>query len=50
MLAIMRNGSEFRRGARLIVKALPRMFDLDLNVSVFETNIRVLGTLRHLVT
>ena len=41
----MGNQTEFRHGALMVLEALPTLFDLDLNVSVFETNIRVLGGL-----
>eukprot|EP00617_Octactis_speculum_P016129 CAMPEP_0185761930 /NCGR_PEP_ID=MMETSP1174-20130828/20882_1 /TAXON_ID=35687 /ORGANISM="Dictyocha speculum, Strain CCMP1381" /LENGTH=214 /DNA_ID=CAMNT_0028443377 /DNA_START=15 /DNA_END=656 /DNA_ORIENTATION=+ len=45
-LVVLGNHSEFRRGVeRLLEEALPSGFDLDVNVSVFETNIRVLGGL-----
>jgi hypothetical protein len=37
-LAIMGNYTEFRRVAKLLISTLN--FDRDINVSVFETNIR----------
>lgn len=37
-LAVMGNYSEFRRVAKLLLDTLD--FDRDINVSVFETNIR----------
>ncbi|XP_043242855.1 ER degradation-enhancing alpha-mannosidase-like protein 2, partial [Amphibalanus amphitrite] len=43
-LAVMGNNSEFRRVAELIVTSHSDM-DLNINVSVFETNIRVVGGL-----
>ncbi|XP_037086994.1 ER degradation-enhancing alpha-mannosidase-like protein 2 [Pollicipes pollicipes] len=43
-LAVMGNHSEFRRVAELIVTSHSDM-DLNINVSVFETNIRVVGGL-----
>ncbi|OWF51949.1 ER degradation-enhancing alpha-mannosidase-like protein 2 [Mizuhopecten yessoensis] len=42
-LAIMGNYSEFRRVAHLVSQKMD--FDVDINVSVFETNIRILGGL-----
>eukprot|EP01062_Namystynia_karyoxenos_P059750 TRINITY_DN51173_c0_g1_i1.p2 TRINITY_DN51173_c0_g1~~TRINITY_DN51173_c0_g1_i1.p2 ORF type:complete len:835 (+),score=263.17 TRINITY_DN51173_c0_g1_i1:82-2586(+) len=42
-LAVMGNASEFRRAVDLVVGTVS--FDLDVNVSVFETTIRVLGGL-----
>lgn len=46
-LALMKNESEFRRGVELVsaIYSVSDGFDLDVNVSVFETNIRVLGGL-----
>eukprot|EP01039_Chlorochromonas_danica_P003603 gene3603-3946_t len=47
-LVVIGNHSEFRRAVdRLIVEVYPvsKGFDLDVNVSVFETTIRVLGGL-----
>ena len=38
MLVIMGNTSEFQRVARLVLDHMD--FDIDINVSVFETNIR----------
>eukprot|EP00050_Salpingoeca_kvevrii_P001305 m.166851 g.166851 ORF g.166851 m.166851 type:complete len:773 (-) comp10342_c0_seq1:128-2446(-) len=43
MLALLGNVSEFRRAVRLTVRQVN--FDQDRNVSVFETNIRVVGGL-----
>ncbi|XP_022656999.1 ER degradation-enhancing alpha-mannosidase-like protein 2 [Varroa jacobsoni] len=42
-LVVMGNYSEFRRAAKLVLENTD--FDKDLNVSVFETNIRVVGGL-----
>eukprot|EP00967_Tisochrysis_lutea_P036296 scaffold43663_cov32-Tisochrysis_lutea.AAC.5 len=42
-LAVMGNASEFARGVRWIGQHVS--FDLDVDVSLFETNIRVLGGL-----
>lgn len=42
-LATMGNFSEFRRVARKLEASL--QFDRDINVSVFETNIRIVGGL-----
>lgn len=49
-LAVMGNHSEFRRVANYLSESLN--FDQDVNVSVFETNIRVVGGLlaAHLMT
>lgn len=44
MLVVMGNHSEFRRAVSLLQYQLPN-FNLDVNVSVFETNIRILGGL-----
>lgn len=44
-LAVMGNASEFKRAVRLVCDAFVDGFDFDANVSVFETNIRVLGGL-----
>ena len=44
MLAVMGNHSEFRRAAGIVGDYFPD-FSLDVNVSVFETTIRVLGGL-----
>ncbi|XP_055630276.1 ER degradation-enhancing alpha-mannosidase-like protein 2 [Toxorhynchites rutilus septentrionalis] len=41
-LAVMGNYSEFRRVVKLLEK---KSFDSDINVSVFETNIRIVGGL-----
>eukprot|EP01062_Namystynia_karyoxenos_P053993 TRINITY_DN4408_c0_g1_i1.p1 TRINITY_DN4408_c0_g1~~TRINITY_DN4408_c0_g1_i1.p1 ORF type:complete len:816 (+),score=273.26 TRINITY_DN4408_c0_g1_i1:84-2531(+) len=43
-LAVMGNGTEFHRGVGLVLDTLTD-FSLDINVSVFETSIRVLGGL-----
>ena len=43
MLIILSNRTEFERVIKLIEKNLD--FDKDINVSVFETNIRVIGGL-----
>ncbi|KAK7071055.1 ER degradation-enhancing alpha-mannosidase-like protein 2 [Halocaridina rubra] len=42
-LAVMGNKTEFRRVAALIAERAK--FDVDINVSVFETNIRIVGGL-----
>lgn len=42
-LAVMGNFSEFRRVTDLLIKKSD--FDSDINVSVFETNIRIVGGL-----
>ncbi|XP_052067017.1 ER degradation-enhancing alpha-mannosidase-like protein 2 [Mytilus californianus] len=42
-LAIMGNYTEFRRVAKLVSNMIN--FDIDINASVFETNIRILGGL-----
>ena len=44
-LVIMNNHSEFRRAVEFVVAALPEGFNFDVNVSVFETTIRLLGGL-----
>lgn len=45
-LAVVENTSEFRRAVSLVTSLFGEAgFDLDVNVSVFETNIRVLGGL-----
>ena len=45
-LLVMGNYSEFRRSIDLVVAAgVKELLDLDINVSVFETTIRVLGGL-----
>ncbi|XP_052798328.1 ER degradation-enhancing alpha-mannosidase-like protein 2 [Mya arenaria] len=43
MLVIMGNNTEFQRVANLVIENMN--FDNDINVSVFETNIRVVGGL-----
>lgn len=43
-LVILGNHSEFRRAVSLVEQGLPH-FAMDVNVSVFETTIRVLGGL-----
>lgn len=42
-LAIMGNATEFRRVVDIVLKR--QTFDTDVNVSVFETNIRIIGGL-----
>lgn len=42
-LAIMGNYTEFNRVVDIVLKK--QNFDLDINVSVFETNIRIIGGL-----
>lgn len=42
-LAIMGNSTEFRRVVDIVLKR--QIFDTDVNVSVFETNIRIIGGL-----
>lgn len=42
-LAIMGNYTEFNRVVEVILKT--QKFDADINVSVFETNIRIVGGL-----
>ncbi|KAJ8599271.1 hypothetical protein CTAYLR_006786 [Chrysophaeum taylorii] len=44
-LAVMGNATEFRRAVSLVTAVYAEGFDIDANVSVFETNIRVLGGL-----
>lgn len=44
-LVIVQDIEEFRRAVAVIVERLPRGFDFDVNVSVFETTIRLLGGL-----
>ncbi|XP_041366151.1 ER degradation-enhancing alpha-mannosidase-like protein 2 [Gigantopelta aegis] len=44
-LIIMGNNSEFRRIAQVLIDNSADLFDLDINASVFETNIRVVGGL-----
>jgi mannosidase alpha-like ER degradation enhancer 2 len=41
----MGNKSEFDKAISLIKASFPNDFDIDKNVSVFETNIRMLGGL-----
>ena len=43
-LVVMGNHSEFRRVAEMVVDNL-HDFDIDVNTSVFEANIRVVGGL-----
>lgn len=43
-LIVMGNYSEFRIAAHIVTNYIPS-FDMDVNVSVFETNIRILGGL-----
>lgn len=42
-LAIMGNSTEFKRVVDIVLKR--QTFDTDVNVSVFETNIRIIGGL-----
>ncbi|CAG5136354.1 unnamed protein product [Candidula unifasciata] len=44
-LAVMGNYSEFRRIAHILFDKGESFFDIDINVSVFETNIRIVGGL-----
>ncbi|BFZ05088.1 hypothetical protein BsWGS_08127 [Bradybaena similaris] len=44
-LAVMGNYSEFRRIAHILINKGDSFFDIDINVSVFETNIRIVGGL-----
>jgi hypothetical protein len=44
-LVILNNFSEFKRAVKLVSVALPNKFDFDVSVSVFESNIRLLGGL-----
>ncbi|KAK7480421.1 hypothetical protein BaRGS_00028340 [Batillaria attramentaria] len=44
-LAVMGNYSEFRRVSNLLIDKSGSFFDMDINVSVFESNIRVVGGL-----
>ncbi|XP_076471092.1 ER degradation-enhancing alpha-mannosidase-like protein 2 [Babylonia areolata] len=44
-LAVMGNYSEFRRVCHHLIDRAETFFDMDINVSVFETNIRVVGGL-----
>lgn len=39
-LAVMGNNTEFRRVSYLLIEKAESFFDMDINVSVFETNIR----------
>ena len=43
-LVVMGNYSEFRRAVKLVA-VYYKSFDIDVNVSVFETTIRILGGL-----
>lgn len=43
-LIIMGNRSEFIRAVNVVVNSLPN-FNLDVNVSLFETTIRILGNI-----
>lgn len=45
MLVIMGNFSEFRHAVRVVESEFPDYFNLDVNVSLFETTIRILGGL-----
>ena len=42
-LAVMGNMSEFARAAQIVIRSID--FNIDKNVSVFETNIRIVGGL-----
>nr|AJA37857.1 EDEM-like protein 2 [Littorina littorea] len=44
-LAVMGNHTEFHRVTNLLIDRSASFFDMDINVSVFETNIRVVGGL-----
>ncbi|CAL1535448.1 unnamed protein product [Lymnaea stagnalis] len=44
-LAVMGNYSEFRRIAHILIDKGESFFDIDINASVFETNIRIVGGL-----
>jgi hypothetical protein len=44
-LLVLGNRTEFRRAVLLVARALPQGFDIDENVSVFESTIRLLGGL-----
>lgn len=44
-LVVVHDFEEFRRAVALLVEHLPRGFDFDVNVSLFETTIRLLGGL-----
>ncbi len=45
-LVVMGNYSEFRRAANLVVSYFSKdKFDYDMNISVFESTIRILGGL-----
>lgn len=44
-LVVVHDHEEFRRAVALLVEHLPRGFDFDVNVSVFETTIRLVGGL-----
>ena len=44
-LAIMGNSTEFQSATQRIWHGFPHKFNFDVNVSVFETTIRVLGGL-----
>ncbi|KAH9491475.1 ER degradation-enhancing alpha-mannosidase-like protein 2 [Bulinus truncatus] len=44
-LAVMGNYSEFRRIAQILIDKGESFFDIDINASVFETNIRIVGGL-----
>ena len=41
-LIIMGNRTEFSRAVSIVIHSLPN-FNLDVNVSLFETTIRILG-------
>uniref|UniRef100_A0A2C9JWC8 alpha-1,2-Mannosidase n=1 Tax=Biomphalaria glabrata TaxID=6526 RepID=A0A2C9JWC8_BIOGL len=44
-LAVMGNYTEFRRIAQILIDKGESFFDIDINASVFETNIRIVGGL-----
>eukprot|EP01033_Poteriospumella_lacustris_P014528 gene14528-10384_t len=44
-LVVVNDYEEFRRATALLVEHLPRGFDFDVNISLFETTIRLLGGL-----
>lgn len=49
MLAIIGNYSEFSRAVKLVVDNVVPQFDADISVSVFETNIRSMFMICHLI-
>jgi hypothetical protein len=44
-LIVMNDFQEFRHAIKLVIEYLPNKFDFDVNISVFETTIRLLGGL-----